>query len=75
MPFALFRPRGRHELLARTTDLLKPGGRFVAYQMTTHLIPLLADYFSRVETEFEVRNIPPLFVFKALKGSPSGAFK
>ncbi|MBI5882544.1 MAG: hypothetical protein HZB91_05510 [Elusimicrobia bacterium] len=67
VPFSLFRPRARHELLSRTTELLRPGGRFVAYQMTTHLIPLLSDYFSRVETEFEVRNIPPLFVFKAFK--------
>ncbi|MFA6318376.1 MAG: methyltransferase [Elusimicrobiota bacterium] len=67
VPFSLFRPRARHELLTRTLDLLRPGGRFVAYQMTTHLIPLLGDYFSRVETEFEVRNIPPLFVFKAFK--------
>ncbi|MBI4679283.1 MAG: methyltransferase type 12 [Elusimicrobia bacterium] len=67
VPFSLFRPRARHELLARTIGLLKPGGRFVAYQMTTHLIGLLGDYFSRVETEFEIRNIPPLFVSKAFK--------
>ncbi|MBI5622832.1 MAG: methyltransferase type 12 [Elusimicrobia bacterium] len=67
VPFSLFRPRARHELLCLTSDLLRPGGRFVAYQMTTHLIPLLSDYFSKVETEFEVRNIPPLFVFKAFK--------
>ncbi|MBI5210854.1 MAG: hypothetical protein HY927_12860 [Elusimicrobia bacterium] len=67
VPFSLFRPRARHEVLTQTTELLRDGGVFVAYQVTTHLIPLLADYFRRVETEFELRNIPPLFVFKASK--------
>jgi phosphatidylethanolamine/phosphatidyl-N-methylethanolamine N-methyltransferase len=67
VPFAFFSGRGRHELLAKTSGLLNPGGRFVAYQVTTHLIPLLKDYFSDVDIQFEVRNIPPHFVFTALK--------
>ncbi len=67
VPFAFFSGRGRHELLTKTSELLLPGGRFVAYQVTTHLIPLLPDYFSAVDTQFEVRNIPPHFVFTALK--------
>lgn len=67
VPFAFFSGRGRHELLTKTSELLFPGGRFVAYQVTTHLIPLLKDYFSDVDVQFEVRNIPPHFVFTALK--------
>jgi phospholipid N-methyltransferase len=67
IPFAFLSGRGRHELLMKTSELLRPGGRFVAYQVTTHLIPLLKDYFSRVETQFEIRNIPPHFVFTAHK--------
>jgi phosphatidylethanolamine/phosphatidyl-N-methylethanolamine N-methyltransferase len=67
VPFAFFSGRGRHELLTKTSELLFPGGRFVAYQVTTHLIPLLKDYFSDVDTQFEVRNIPPHFIFTALK--------
>ncbi|MEK7389489.1 MAG: rRNA adenine N-6-methyltransferase family protein [Elusimicrobiota bacterium] len=67
VPFAFFSGRGRHELLTKTSDLINPGGRFVAYQVTTHLIPLLKDYFSKVDIQFEVRNIPPHFVFTALK--------
>lgn len=67
VPFAFFSGRGRHELLKKTSELLNPGGRFVAYQVTTHLIPMLPDYFSDVDTQFEVRNIPPHFVFTALK--------
>jgi phospholipid N-methyltransferase len=67
VPFAFFSGRGRHELLTKTSDLLNPGGRFVAYQVTTHLIPMLKDYFSDVDIQFEVRNMPPHFVFTALK--------
>ena len=67
VPFAFFSGRGRHELLHKTSALLNPGGRFVAYQVTTHLIPMLKDYFSDVDIQFEVRNIPPHFVFTALK--------
>lgn len=67
IPFAFLSGRGRHELLAKTEGLLRPGGRFVAYQVTTHLIPLLKDYFRKVKTEFEIRNLPPHFVFTAIK--------
>jgi|GEM_PF-795234 len=67
VPFAFFSGRARHELLSKTSELLRPGGRFVPYQVTTHLIPMLKDYFSDVDTQFEVRNIPPHFVFTAIK--------
>lgn len=67
IPFAFLSGRGRHELLTKTSELLKPTGRFVAYQVTTHLIPLLKDYFAHVKTQFEIRNLPPHFVFTAFK--------
>jgi phosphatidylethanolamine/phosphatidyl-N-methylethanolamine N-methyltransferase len=67
VPFSYFSNRGRHELLLKTSEIIRPGGRFVPYQVTTHLIPLLKDYFSDVDTQFEVRNIPPHFVFTAVK--------
>lgn len=67
IPFAFLSTQGRHDLLVKTAGLLKPGGRFVAYQVTTHLIPLLKDYFKRVDIQFELRNLPPHFVFTAVK--------
>ncbi len=67
VPFAFFSEVERHELLKKTAGLLNPRGRFVPYQVTTHLIPLLKDYFRSVDTQFEVRNIPPHFIFTALK--------
>ena len=67
VPFALFSGRERHEILTKTSNHLNPGGRFVAFGYTTHLIPMLKDYFSDVDIQFEVRNLPPSFVFTALK--------
>jgi phospholipid N-methyltransferase len=67
IPFAFLSGRGRHELLKATHDLLSPSGRFIAYQVTTHLIGLLEEYFRKVKTQFEIRNIPPHFVFAAYK--------
>ncbi|MBI4375011.1 MAG: methyltransferase domain-containing protein [Elusimicrobia bacterium] len=67
IPFAFLSRDGRHELLSDTARVLRPGGRFVAYQVTTHLIHPLNEHFSRVKTEFEIRNIPPNFIFTAFK--------
>ena len=67
VPFALFTGRERHEILTKTSHLLNAGGRFVAIGYTTHLIPMLKDYFASVDIQFEVRNIPPSFIFTALK--------
>ncbi|MBI4055990.1 MAG: methyltransferase domain-containing protein [Elusimicrobia bacterium] len=67
IPFSFLKPEEREELLKKTTHHLKPSGRFVAYQCTTHLIPLLKKHFRKVQVEFEIRNIPPHFVFTGIK--------
>ncbi len=67
IPFAFLPAPSRHELLKKTAALLKPGGRFVAYQITLHLVPLLKKYFRKTNIEWEVRNIPPHFVMTAYK--------
>ena len=67
IPFSYFEPIQRHELLRKLSALLDPKGRFVAYQFTTHLIPLLKLYFKKIDTQFEIRNLPPHFIFTCLK--------
>ncbi|MEE8425454.1 MAG: rRNA adenine N-6-methyltransferase family protein [Elusimicrobiota bacterium] len=67
IPFSYFNPRERHLLLEKTMKALSPKGRFVPYQFTTHLIPLLKCYFRDVDIQFEVRNLPPFFVFTCFK--------
>lgn len=67
IPFSFLSPLERHHLLHKTVDLLRPGGRFVAYQITTHLVPLMKYHFQDVDVDFEVRNLPPHFVFTGYK--------
>jgi phospholipid N-methyltransferase len=67
IPFSFLTMPAREALLASTARSLKPGGRFVAYQFTTHLIPLLKRHFHKVDVGFEIINIPPVFVFTCIK--------
>jgi len=67
VPFALLSLDERCTLLDDIYALLRPGGRFVACQCTTHLIPLVRQRFRKVDMEFEIRNLPPQFVFTAVK--------
>lgn len=67
IPFSFLKPKERREVLAMTGRLLKPGGRFVVYQFTATLIPLLKRHFKQVDIGYELRNLPPLFVFTCVK--------
>jgi phosphatidylethanolamine/phosphatidyl-N-methylethanolamine N-methyltransferase len=67
IPFSFLTDWERGELLRSITSLLKTDGRFVAYQFTTHLIPLLKGHFRHVDIGFEIRNIPPFFIFTCKK--------
>ncbi|TBR20322.1 methyltransferase domain-containing protein [bacterium] len=62
IPMSLLTPAGRRRVLGVVRRALKPGGRFVLYQLTPQLIPLLERGFRGVEVRFEWRNLPPLFV-------------
>ncbi|HNW44317.1 MAG TPA: hypothetical protein PKI19_07410 [Elusimicrobiales bacterium] len=67
IPFSFLSPPERAALVHEVYTHLPHGGRFVAYQCTTHLIPLLRKQFQTVNVELEVRNMPPHFVFTAVK--------
>lgn len=67
IPFSFFDLEGRHRLLDAIHAVLKPSGRFVAYQVTTHLIPILKEHFKHIDSYLELRNLPPHFVFTAKK--------
>ena len=67
IPFSFLKPIERHQLLHRTEERLHPGGRFIAYQVTTHLLPLLKYHFQDVDVQYELRNIPPHFIFTGFK--------
>lgn len=67
IPFSFLSPAERSALVHEVYCHLPHGGRFVAYQCTTHLIPLLRGQFQQVKVELELRNMPPHFVFTAIK--------
>lgn len=67
IPFSFLSPAERSALVHEVYSHLPRGGRFVAYQCTTHLIPLLRKQFRQVKVELELRNMPPHFVFTAIK--------
>jgi len=67
IPFSFLTPAERAALVHEVHSHLPSGGRFVAYQCTTHLIPLLRRQFTQVKVELEIRNMPPHFVFTAIK--------
>ena len=67
IPFSFLSPAQRQALVHEVYCHLPHGGRFVAYQCTTHLIPLLRGQFEQVKMELEIRNMPPHFVFTAIK--------
>lgn len=67
IPFSYLKPMDRHQLLHKTEERLRPGGRFIAYQVTTHLIPLMKYHFRDVDVQFEIRNLPPHFIFTGYK--------
>lgn len=68
LPFANLSTDLRHEILARSVDVLAPGGRFVAFQYRRVLLPALRAAFDSVHSEYEPLNLPPAYVFRCLKG-------
>ena len=68
IPFSFLDAETKHQLLARTRDVLSKNGKFLVYQNYNHLEDPLQDHFSEVTKEYEPRNIPPtMFAYEALK--------
>lgn len=68
IPFSFLDEDVRRDLLTRTRDVLSEGGKFLVYQNYNHLEGPLRESFSRVNKEYEPRNIPPtMFAYEAVK--------
>ncbi len=67
IPFSFIKPEIRRSIVRDTHESLAVGGRFVVYQYSTLMLPILKRHFTSVDVSFEPRNIPPYFVMKALK--------
>ncbi len=67
IPFTLFTPEEREEVVRRTSAALRPGGRFVVYQFSPLMLPVLKRRFRAARVVFEPRNLPPYFIMVAEK--------
>jgi phosphatidylethanolamine/phosphatidyl-N-methylethanolamine N-methyltransferase len=61
IPFSILEINKKRTLLAKTYEALADGGRFIIYQVTNELRQH-ATLFDRVESEYFLQNIPPMFI-------------
>src|ERR1700739_3377962 len=61
IPFSILKIDKKRALLRKTYDALAPGGSFIIYQVTNEL-KQHAKIFDRIESEYFLQNIPPMFI-------------
>lgn len=68
IPFSILEIEKKRELLRSTYDLLAPhdSAAFIIYQVTNELVGH-CRHFPRVESEYCLQNLPPMFVTKFYK--------
>lgn len=67
IPFSFLDDAAKRNILNQSKEVLKEGGRFLAYQTSGHLKKPLQEVFGNVRTEFELLNIPPMTVYESVK--------
>ena len=74
IPFSIIEINKKRELLQKTYDSLAPDAdsAFVIYQMTAELRQH-AKHFPRIESEYCLQNLPPMFVIKFYKQALTGS--
>ena len=66
LPLTLFKETDIINLLSQVKKYLKPGGSFVQYQYSLGKYNQLKEYFSGVDLDITLRNVPPAFVYRCL---------
>ncbi len=65
IPFSFFASDRQEHIMRQVASNLKPGGRFIIYQFSSHVGSHLRTVFPRVR-QFRIwRNLPPLVVYAA----------
>ncbi|MEX0719708.1 MAG: hypothetical protein WD059_03500 [Balneolaceae bacterium] len=67
IPFSFFDWEMKISILNKTLETLKNGGSFLAYQTSGHLKKPLTEVFKNYTTDFCWKNIPPYFIYEAVK--------
>jgi phospholipid N-methyltransferase len=67
IPFSTMESEAACRIAAAIALVLRPGGRFVAYQVRAHVAGFVAPYLGLPKTQWEVVNVPPMRVFTWIK--------
>lgn len=64
IPFSAISADVGESILSSIWSTLSPGGRFIAYQLRSNVKRLARDLMGDPDIEFELFNIPPLWVYR-----------
>lgn len=67
IPFSTMPPEVAGRVAGAIAQVLRPGGRFVAYQVRAHVAHYATPYLGQPQKEWELVNIPPVRVFTWVK--------
>lgn len=67
IPFSFLDEESKYSLLEDSIEILREGGKFLAYQTSGHLKKPLREVFGNVNTNMEFLNVPPMMIYEAVK--------
>jgi len=67
IPFSTMAPEAADRIAAAITQVLRPGGRFVAYQFRAHVARFVSPYLGQPDMQWEFVNVPPVRLFTWIK--------
>jgi phospholipid N-methyltransferase len=69
IPFSTMKPELGRAIVRAVSNALRPGGRFVAYQVRDRVEKLGREVFGPAAVQLELRNVPPMRVYRWEKRS------
>jgi phosphatidylethanolamine/phosphatidyl-N-methylethanolamine N-methyltransferase len=70
IPFSTMPREASCRIAAAVAQVLRPGGRFVAYQVRAHVAAFVAPHLGEPDRQWEMANVPPVRVFTWVKSKP-----
>ncbi|MDB5897827.1 MAG: Methyltransferase type 11 [Ramlibacter sp.] len=68
IPFSTMPAQVSRHIAACISQVLRPGGRFVAYQVRAHVADFMSPHLGPPHKQWEMINVPPVRVFTWVKG-------
>lgn len=69
IPFSTISRSSGSKILAAISSALVPGGRFVAYQVSSQVASVCRPFLGTAQVEMQIFNIPPLRIYRWEKDS------